>query len=129
MRAAQAAVDRAQVLVRSVKASVDARLRPGADLSRADTELDAAETQLLQAEQSVAVARTSLAEFTGSDVGTIAAEPGSLLNAPSETPVITADLANSPAAKEQAGVIQESKARLRVLERTYRPSFELQASG
>jgi outer membrane protein len=129
VRAAQAAVDRAQVFVRSVKASVDARLRPGADLSRADTELDAAETQLLQAQQSVAVAKSSLAEFTGLDLATIAAEPGSLLNAPSETPVKTMDLANNPVAKEQAGVIQESKARLRVLERTYRPTFELQASG
>jgi outer membrane protein len=129
VRAAQAAVDRAQVLVRSVKASVDATLRPGADLSRADTELDAAETQLLQAEQSVAVAKASLAEFTGLNVATIAAEPGSLLHVPSETPVTTADLANNPAAKEQAGTIQESKARLRILQRTFRPTFELQASG
>lgn len=129
VRAAQAAVERAQVLGRSVKASVDARLRPGADLSRADTELDAAETQLLQAEQSVAVAQASLAEFTGVDVRTIAIAPGSLLALPSELSVTTADLANNPAAKEQAGVIEESNARLGVLQRSYRPTFDLQASA
>jgi len=129
VRAAQAAVDRAQVLVRSVKATVDARLRPGADLSRADTELDAAATQLLQAEQSVAVAKTSLAEFTGVDVGTITVEACNLLDLPSESLGTTADLANNPAAQQQAGVIQESKARLGVLQRTYRPTFGLQASG
>ena len=48
VRAAQAAVDRSQVLARSVTALVNAQLRPGADLSRANTELDAAETQLIQ---------------------------------------------------------------------------------
>jgi outer membrane protein len=129
VRAAQAAVDRAQVLVGSVKALVDARLRPGADLSRADTELDAAATQLLQAEQSMEVAKTSLAEFTGVDVGSIAVEPRNLLALPSEAPAASADLANNPAAQQQAGVIGESNARLRVLERTYRPTFALQASG
>jgi len=41
VRVAQASVDRSQVVIRSVKALVDAKLRPGADLSRADTELDA----------------------------------------------------------------------------------------
>lgn len=129
VRAAQAAVDRSQVLVGSVKALVDAQLRPGADLSRADTELDAAETQLLQAQQAVAVAKASLAEFTGVDVKTVAAVPGSLLNLPAEPSVASPDLANNPAAKEQAGVIQESKARLGVLQRTYRPTFQLQASA
>ena len=63
VRAAQAAVDRSQVLARSVTALVNAQLRPGADLSRANTELDAAETQLIQANQSVDVARTAVARI------------------------------------------------------------------
>lgn len=128
VRAAQASVDRAQVLGRSVKATVEARLRPGADLSRADTEVDAAETQLLQAEQSVSVAKASLAEFTGVDVKAIDAVPGSLLNLPVASSTTTPDLANNPAAREQSGVIEESKARLGILQRSYRPTFELQAS-
>ena len=129
VRAAQAAVERARVLVQSVKASVNARLRPGADLSRADTELDAAETQLMQAEQSVSVAKAAVAEYTGMDVNTVYVIPGNLLQLPPEPTFRTADLANNPAAKEQAGVIQESATRLKVLQRTYRPTFVLQAGA
>ena len=128
LQAAQAAVDRAQVLVRSVKASVDAQLRPGADLSRADTELDAAETQLMQAEQSVGAAKAAVAEYTRMDVKSIDAIPGSLLQLP-EVTLAQTDLASNPAAKEQAGVVQESESRLRVLQRTYRPTFALQAGA
>src|SRR5262249_36612779 len=51
VRAAQAGVDRAEVLVRTVRAQADAGLRPGADLSRAEAELAAAKTQLSRAQQ------------------------------------------------------------------------------
>jgi outer membrane protein TolC len=128
-RAAQAAVDRAQVLVQSVKASVDAKLRPGADLSRADTELDAAQTQLMQAGQSVDVARAALAEYTGVDTRNLAVAPGPLLQLPPDAASPSADLTNNPAAKEQSRAIQESEARLKVLQRTYRPAFNLQAGA
>lgn len=129
VRAAQAAVDRAQVLVRSIKASVDAKLRPGADLSRADTELDAAETQLMQAEESVDVARAALAEYTAIDTKNLAVAPGPLLQLPPDAAPVSADLTNNPAAKEQSSAIQESEARLKVLQRTYRPAFNLQAGA
>src|SRR5581483_5900222 len=49
--AARAGVDRADVLVRMVRALVDAQLRPGAEASRVDAELAAARTGLIQAEQ------------------------------------------------------------------------------
>lgn len=126
VRAAQAAVDRAQVLVRAVTALTNAQLRPGADLSRANTELEAAQTQLLQAEQSVAVARAVVAQYTGVDGSTMQALPGHLLDLPSELPAETAHLAQNPAAQEQQAVVEESEARLRILERTYRPTFRLQ---
>jgi outer membrane protein TolC len=129
VRAAQAAVDRACVLVRSVKASVDAHLRPGADLFRADTELDAAETQLMQSEQAVDAAKAALAEYTGADIRSVDVTPGSLLQLPSEANFTPTDLSNNPASKEQAAAIQESEARLSVLQRTYRPTFDLQASA
>jgi outer membrane protein TolC len=130
VRVAQASVDRAQVVVKSVKALVNAKLRPGADLSRADTELDAAMTQLLQAQQSRDVARTSIAEFTGADAKTFAAVPGHLLERLPPTAVNDAsDLSKNPAAREQAGVIAESKSKVDVLQHTYRPTFELQAAA
>jgi outer membrane protein len=126
VRSAQAAVDRAEVLVKFVRASVTAQLRPGADLSRADTELDAAETQLIQSRQSVDVARTTVAEYTGVDVKSAEAAPGTLLQLPSALTAGPSDIASHPAAREQNAVIEESEARLRILERTYRPTFKLQ---
>src|SRR5438105_10774966 len=51
VRAAQAGVDRADVLVRSVRALVDAQLRPGAELSRAEAELAVAQTQVARSQQ------------------------------------------------------------------------------
>jgi outer membrane protein TolC len=130
VRVAQASMDRAQIVVSSVKALVDAKLRPGADLSRADTELDAAVTQLLQAQQSREVARTSVAEFTGTDAKAFTAVPGHLLEQlPESTVESAADLAKNPAAREQAGVIAESKSKVDVLQHTYRPTFELQGAA
>ena len=129
VQAAQASVHRAEVVVESVRALVNAKLRPGADLSRADTELDAATTQLLQAEQSSAVAKTSVAEFTGTEAKTIAIVPGALLRRLPETAREAAsDVSKNPLAREQAGLIAESKSRLGVLQHSYRPTLELQAA-
>src|ERR1035438_721186 len=51
VRAAQAGVDRAGILLRTITAQVNAQLRPGADASRADAEVAAARTQWIQAQQ------------------------------------------------------------------------------
>jgi len=127
VRAAQAAVDRSQVLVRSITALVNAQLRPGADLSRANTELDAAETQLIQSQQAVDVARTALARYTGLEPKSIQAVSGPLLQLPSQKKVESTGVAANPVAQEQNALVQESQARLSVLEHTYRPTFDLQA--
>ena len=129
VRAAQSAVDRAQVLMRSVGALVNAQLRPGADLSRASSELDAAETQLIQSQESVDVARAALMEYTGVNVKSAEVAPASLLQLPPDALAINIDVAANPAVQEQNAVIEESKARLRILERTYRPTFNLQLAG
>ncbi len=129
VRAARAAVDRAQILVRSVKALVGAQLRPGADLSRADTELDAAQTQLIQAQQSVELAKATVAEYTGVDVKSVGVAPGRLLQLPPEANGLSADFTAHPLAREQNAAVEESEARLKVLERTYRPKFDLQVGA
>nr|MDQ2900883.1 TolC family protein [Acidobacteriota bacterium] len=59
VRAAQAGVDRAAVVFRTIRALVNAELRPGADASRAEAELAAARTQLIQAEQATDIARAN----------------------------------------------------------------------
>src|ERR1700720_443511 len=82
--AAQAGVDRADVVVRTITAQVNAQLRPGADQSRAEAELAAAKTQLIQAEQAIEVSRATLAQFTGNDASHIALAAGSLVQLPPE---------------------------------------------
>ena len=129
VRASQAAVDRARILAGSVKALVDANLRAGADLSRADTELDAAETQLFRAQQAAQVALTAVGQYTGIDAKAIRAAPGKLLQLPTANDTHTAHVEGNPAAQEQNAVMEESRARLQVLQRTYRPTFNLQAGG
>lgn len=127
VRASQAAVDRSRVLVRSVKALVNANLRPGADLSRADTELDAAETQLFQSQQAAQVALTAVAQYTGIEAKGIQEIPGKLLQLPPGEKGSAENVEGNPAAREQKAVVQESQARLKILQRTYRPTFNLQA--
>ncbi|MBZ5583180.1 MAG: TolC family protein, partial [Acidobacteriia bacterium] len=63
VRAAQAGVDRADVLARSINALVNAQLRPGADASRAEAERAAAQTQLARARQAVEIARAAVAQY------------------------------------------------------------------
>ena len=58
--AAQAGADRAARLLETIRALVNAQLRPGADLSRAEAELAAARTELIQTEQAGGVARATL---------------------------------------------------------------------
>src|SRR5213594_2320241 len=84
VRAAQAGVDRAEVLVRSVRALVDAQLRPGADASRAEAELAAARTELAQAQQAVEVAKIVLAQFVGLQPQQIVLAAPKLLELPAE---------------------------------------------
>ena len=60
-RAAQAGVDRAEIVTRTTAAQVNAELRPGADQSRAEAELAAARTQRIQASRlSISPARRCL---------------------------------------------------------------------
>jgi len=129
VRVAQASVERARILVRSVKALADAKIRPGADLSRADTELDAAETQLMQAQQSRDVARTSVAELTGTDLARLLLAPGPFLERTPQTALTAADLSKNPLAKEQAAAVAESQSKIAVLARSYRPTFEVQGAA
>src|SRR6188768_4453731 len=84
VQAAQAGVERSQVLARIVRAQVDAQLRPGADASRAQAELAAAQTQLARAEQAAAVSRAVLAQFVGGDPHQIRTVSSKLLTLPPE---------------------------------------------
>jgi len=129
IQAAQAGVDRSQILARIVRAQVDAQLRPGADASRADAELAAAQTQLARAEQAVAVSRAVLAQFVGGDPRQIKTVTSKLLTLPAEeTPVPLVPLKN-PFAAEQNAVVEQKKAELQALGKLYVPKFYVQGSA
>jgi outer membrane protein len=134
LRAAQAAVDRAKVLFDVVSARVQVGLRPGVDAQRARAELALAENQRIVAEQNANVARVVLAQYTGLDPAAITVNAGSVLALPpadavapaiSILPAAQAALNAHPQAAEQNAAVLESRARLRLYERSYFPRFNL----
>jgi outer membrane protein len=129
VRAAQAGVDRSQVILRTITALVNAQLRPGADASRAQAELAAAQTQLIQAQQATEVARANLSRFVGLDPPQISVTAPALLQLPPQQATPPLNTAAHPLAVEQNAVIEQAKAQLRALERSYFPRFALEGAA
>jgi outer membrane protein TolC len=129
VRAAQAGVDRADVLLRNITAQVNAQLRPGADQSRAEAELAAAKTQLIQAQQAIDVSRANLGQFVALDPAQVGVVTGNLVQLSSEQRPTIPNMTSNPIVVEQAAAIEQARAQLRALERTYFPRFSLQASA
>ena len=129
VRAAQAGVDRAEVIARTIGALVNAQLRPGADESRAEAELAAARTQLIQAQQASEVARATLAQFIGMEPAAVTISAPRLLQLPPRETIPALNAAANPAAIEQNAVVEQARAQLKSLERSYFPRFYLQASA
>lgn len=86
VRAAQAGVDRAEVVLKTITAQVNTQLRPGADQSRAEAEVAASRTQLIQAQQAVDVSRATLSQFVGAEPSHLAVVAGRLAQLPPEEP-------------------------------------------
>ncbi len=129
VRAAQAGVDRGDVVVKTITAQVNAQLRPGADQSRAEAEFAAARTQLIQAEQAIEVSRATLSQFIGIDPSRIAVVTGSLVRLPPEQVPPTLNTATNPVMVEQNAAVEQARAQLRALERSYFPRFYLQGTA
>jgi outer membrane protein len=127
--AAQAAVDRSAVLLRSVRALTDAQLRPGADASRTEAELAAARTQLAQAQQASEVAKTVLSQFAGIQPQQMTVSAPRLLQLPPEQTVPAFASAQNPVTAEQNAVVEQKKAELQILERSYVPRFVAQGAA
>lgn len=129
VRAAQAGVDRAETILKSINALVQAQLRPGADASRAEAELAAARTQLIQAEQAVDLARVTVSQFTGIDPALIKLADATLLQLPPDETTAPLNTAANPIAVEQNALVAQAEAQLRALERSYFPRFYLQGAA
>lgn len=127
--AAQAGVDRAQTIVRTITAQVTAQLRPGADQSRAEAELAAARTQLDQARQALDISRATLGQFTGMEPAGISVVPGGLVRLPEDAPPGALNTSLNPVAVEQGAAIEQARAELHALERSYFPRFYLQGAA
>lgn len=126
---ANASVKRAQVFSDIVNALVKAELRPGAEASRARAELASAQLQVAQAEQAVAVAKASLTQYLGGSAAAIQVDAGKLLESPGGLESATAANEAHPLLREQSTVVDESKARQRILDRSYFPKFSVQGAS
>jgi outer membrane protein len=127
--AAQADVDRRDVLRRTVQTLVDNQLRAGAEASRADAERASARTRLIQAQQTRALAETALARVLGIATPTIAIRGDELLaRLPVTSPPPAAAVDTHPVAKVHQAAVDQARAQEDVLARTDRPRVYLQSS-
>ena len=126
--AADADVERRDVLGRVAHTLADNQLRPGAEASRADAERAAARTRAIQARQAHVLAQTTMARVLGVTPGTVSVNAGSLLAA---APVATppSDVASAhPLAKLRQAAVDAARAQEDVLTRTDRPRLYVQSS-
>jgi outer membrane protein len=129
VRAAQAGVDRADIVLRTTAALVNAEVRPGADQSRAEAELAAARTQVVQARQAVDIARANISQFVALGPKEFAISAAKLTQLPPAEPVAELNPSASPVIAEQDAAVMRTQAELRALERSYFPRFYLDAAA
>jgi outer membrane protein len=125
--AAQADLDRRDVLARIIHTLVDNELRPGAEGSRIDAERAAASTRLIQSQAALTLAQSALGRVLGFRQGAVTIDVGNLFDA------LPADLANAPAAGHPLALVRQSavdaaKAQEEILAHTDRPRLYLQSS-
>jgi outer membrane protein len=128
VKAAEADVDRRQVLATSIHALVKEELRPGADASRADAELAAAKIQLIRAQEFERESEATFAELLGVSDSKVAINADSLLATPPTSYASQSTLTDHPAAQVANSNVFETKAREKVLSKSYYPRFNLQGS-
>lgn len=128
LTAARANVERLETFAGTVRTLVQAELRAGIDLSRADAELAAGMNRVVEAERDTDLARLTLAEALGTPRVRYAVVSRGLLTAPANvaeaTPVAASEHPLVTAAQAQVDAV---RARDRLLERSNFPRVELQA--
>ncbi len=127
--AAKAGVTRADSILRTTNALVNAQLRPGADSSRAQAELAAAGTQAIQAQQAVEIARAALAQFVAVDPAQLTIAAPHLLQLPPEAAPAAANFQGNPILIEQNATVEQARAQLRALARSYFPKFAVEGAA
>ena len=127
--AAQADVERRNVLLQSVRALVTNQLRPGADQSRAEAERAAAQTRLIQMQQLLLVAHAIVTRVLGITSGGVRIAGDDLLSRTPPSDVTPAAAASAhPLAQLRQASVEQAKAAEDVLARTDLPRVFVQSS-
>lgn len=128
VHAAQADVERREVLAKAVHVLVDNQLRAGADASRADAELARSRANLARALQQQETSRAALANILGIADAKIEVREERLAQMPTENVPATSTLSTHPLAGAQEARVQQFRSEVRLLNRSYYPRFNLQSA-
>jgi outer membrane protein len=128
LAAAEADVQRRDVLARAAHTLVDNQLRPGAEASRADAELAAARTRFIQTRQVLSVAQATLGQVLGIADGLVTIDSARLLDSLPQAALPRAPLGEHPLAQAGEATVDAARARENVLAKTFRPRLYLQSS-
>jgi outer membrane protein TolC len=128
LAAADADVQRREVLARAAHTLADNQLRPGAEASRADAELAAARTRAIEARATVTLGQTTLARVLGIPDGQVLVNTAGLLDAavPTSPPVVL--VPPHPLVQSEQAAVDLARAREMVLSKTDQPRLYLQSS-
>lgn len=128
VHAAEADVNRREVLSRNIHALAANQLRPGADASRSDAELARARINLIRDQQQQEISRAILAETLGIAGSGVEVSPGPLLGPPPQALPPAPQLSTHPLAAAQSAKVDEERALSRALSRSYYPKFDFQST-
>jgi outer membrane protein len=126
--AAQADLDRRDVLRRAVQTLVDNQLRPGAEAARADADRAAAQTRLVQAQQNALVAEATLLRVLGMTSGSVIVAGDGIVARLPAADASAATVAPHPLVQVHEAAVAQSLAAEDVLARTDYPRVYLQSS-
>ena len=127
--AAQANVDRWQVVNKSIHVLVENELRPGADASRADAELARAKIEYYRAQQAERAALDTLASLMGEAGKEIQVDGSHLVDLPQTRLLLETSASDHPLAREQMASVQQIQAQEKILHRSDYPRLFLQAEA
>jgi outer membrane protein TolC len=126
--AADADVQRREVLARAAHTLADNQLRPGADASRADAELAAARTRAIHAREAVTLAQTTLTRLLGIPDGVVNVSTLALTDNVAAIAASAAAVLQHPLVQSEQAAVDLARARETVLTKTDRPRLYLQSS-
>jgi outer membrane protein TolC len=126
--AADADVQRRQVLARAAHTLADNQLRPGAEASRADAELAAARTRAIQARAAVTLAQTTLTRLLGVPDGVVSVNAVPLTDVVAAPTPPAVPVPRHPLVESERAAVDLARARETVLTKTDRPRLYLQSS-